>query len=739
MKRFLKACLLCGASGLIGTTLATANAQETPPAQDGAEERTLDTVVVNARKTDEALTDVPVSVNALTAEQISDRVLDKFDDFIRATPGTTVVNAGPDYNTDISIRGQGGGRNGFTESATGIYRNGVYVAGGGFGGRTYNRLDLFDVEQFEVYRGPQGALYGRNAVGGAVNVITARPDPEAFSGRVTLNYDERERTTLEGVANVPLGTGGSALRLAGLTTDQSGGFITNTVTGATLDTEELYGLRGSVLLALTPEWSVTLTAERYENQDSPGFSDLGRRLPGTNAAAAFDPDPFRRVGSRSGRVRIEETTFFAELDGMIGENTLTGVLTTKNRDARRFNEDLDKFLGQQGVGASDLSVVQSEDFDRLGAEIRLASPSDRAWRWLVGVDYQSFEDELITANEGTSNIANLRELGQRTDLSTEDLTSFSVFGLVEADLGTNWTITGELRALTDERDFLFSRTDRVPTPVNGSIAPVLDTREDTAVLPVVTVKRSLGEDAQVYARVATGFRPGGFNAGTGNVDALGYEPENALAGELGYKANLAGWQVSTAVYYQRSDDLQIVTTVSTTDTTTVLQNIPQADYYGFEAEVSKAFEVGPGRLNLNGSFSTADGEFGSGSVINVNGTAIDISGDPVNRVRDYQVSLNGNYAMPLGGGWRGFANVTATAEGGGFENATGGGNRPTGRVLEDFERYDIRLGVDNGRLRASLFVQNISDEVVVLQTVNQNEFYSTPRIVGGEITVRWGQ
>lgn len=725
-------CLACA----LGSIAAPIMAQQ-PPTDDTAD---ADNILVTARKTEETLGDVPGSANVLTGEQIEARVLDKFDDFIRTTPGATVVNAGPDYLTDISIRGQGGGRNGFTESATGIYRNGVYVAGGGFGGRTYNRLDLFDVQQFEVYRGPQGALYGRNAVGGAVNVISTRPDAAELSARATVRYDERDRINTEVVVNSPIGTGGSALRLGGFYTSQTGGFITNVNTGDTLDVEEVFGLRGSFLLALAPNWNLTLTGERYEQVDAPSFSDLGVRLPATNPAAQFDPGIFERISSTSGRVQIEESTLFAELDGTIGDNDFTAVFTYKDRDAGRVNDDLDKFLGFQGVGATALTVAQSEAFDRIGAEIRLASPTDQSLRWLIGADFQSFEDDVETRNEGTSNIATLRELGQRTDLSSEDLTSYSVFGLLEYRFAEAWSATAELRVLVDERDFVFERIDRVPTPLNGSQGPVVDSTSDTAVLPVITLKRELGDASQIYARFATGFRPGGFNTGTENLNALRYGPERAYSGELGVKADIDGWRVALAAYYQLVDDLQIVSTVSANDTTTVLQNIPDADYYGFEAQISKRFTLGPGQLRLNASFATADGRFGDNALITFNGATIDLSGTRVNRVRDYQIVFNADYRLPLGGGWRGFININAQAEGGGFENATGASaNGQTSRPLDEFQRYDVRIGLDHGRISASVFAQNIADDVFLLQTIQLNEFYSTRRIIGGEVTLRLGQ
>ena len=107
-------------------------------------------IVVAARKRSEALSDVPGSVSVLDQELRANLILDNVADYLRQTPGAKLVNAGPDYLNDISIRGQGGGRNGFSETATGIYRSGQYIAGGGYGGRSLTRLDLFDMRNLEI-------------------------------------------------------------------------------------------------------------------------------------------------------------------------------------------------------------------------------------------------------------------------------------------------------------------------------------------------------------------------------------------------------------------------------------------------------------------------------------------------------------------------------------------------------------------------------------------------------------
>jgi outer membrane receptor protein involved in Fe transport len=104
--------------------------------------RVVEEIIVTARKTDERLEDVPAGISVLTGDDADLLALDGVADYIRQVPNAILINAGPEYLSDISIRGQGGGRQGFSESTTGIYRNGIYIAGGGFGGRSFNRLDF---------------------------------------------------------------------------------------------------------------------------------------------------------------------------------------------------------------------------------------------------------------------------------------------------------------------------------------------------------------------------------------------------------------------------------------------------------------------------------------------------------------------------------------------------------------------------------------------------------------------
>lgn len=715
------------------------------PARTGTEE-----IIVTARKAEERLQDVPVAASVLGPEQLETLVLDRFEDYLRQSPSTILVSGGPEFLTDVSIRGQGGGRQGFSESATGVYRNGVFVAGGGFGGRSFNTLDLFDAARVETLRGPQGALFGRNAVGGAINVVSRRPDLGGFSGLGTVGYDDRERLVYRGVLNAPIVEDKIGARIAVTGYDQGDGFYEDVNTGKNVDDQDFAGARVSVTAALNEAWSVTLTAENASSL-APSFSALGRRLDVVGRAERIDPGQFARNASRVGDVEIHESTAFLEVEGSLGFADLTVVSTYRFRDGFRNNDDLDHFLGFEDVNANnvvtDLRVDQGEDFERSGIEVRLASPadSDSALSWLVGADVQRSDSDVLAVNSGAAGISSpLREQRARTETFNEDIQSWSVFGLLEWEASPQWSYTVEGRYQTDDKDFVFARIDREPAAANNpssSLGPARDAIDDDHFTPGASVRYRLNEDDILYGRVATAFRPGGFNTGTINPGFISYDAETITSGELGWKGNLfGGLNGSIAAYYNESKDVQVVTAISATDTTTALVNVPGATTFGLEIEASTSFKLGPGQLSLQGSAATTDGEFDDGSIIVVQGTTFDLSGSRVNRARDLTAVLNLRYGWTFNDDLNAFTAVTINTESGGFENAVGALKVPgQSRSLDDYAKVDLRFGLNGGRWSASVFARNVGDDAEFLQNVLQNEYYGLPRVIGGEFTVRFGQ
>jgi outer membrane receptor protein involved in Fe transport len=403
-------------------------------------------------------------------------------------------------------------------------------------------------------------------------------------------------------------------------------------------------------------------------------------------------------------------------------------------------------LGFQGVDilgiTTDLTVAQTEDFERFGGEIRLASKPESNRRWLIGADFQTFDDIVVTANDGTSGLGGLAALATREENFTEELTSFSAFGLIGFDLSERLDLTLEARLQNDSKDFVYTRDQ------SGAI--VIDTGDLddswTRFLPAATLSYDMNDDQIVFLRAASGYRPGGFNTGvdTTSVDLIPYDPETAYSFEAGWKGTTdGGVRFGLNAFYVITDDVQAVSTLSTMDTTTALQNIGDTDIYGLEGEISGVVDAGSGRIRWGVSAATTQGSFADGAVITTSGggnmvEVIDLSGARVNRTRDYVASANAFYFGPLTSSLDWFGGGSIQAEGGGFENASGDTSSATGRELEDFFLVDVRIGIRGETWTFSIFGKNLTDEVYRVQTVLGNAYYNEPQKFGAEFKLRFG-
>lgn len=483
----------------------------TAQVSDGAlQTQSLEEVVVTARKREERLRDIPIAASAITEAMRESLVLDNLDDYLRQTPSTTLVTSGPEYLNDITIRGQGGGRLGFSETATGLFRDGMYSAGGGFGGRSLTRMDTLDVSRIEVLRGPQGALFGRNSVGGAINVVTNRPQQE-LAIKATARAWNTDRRDGEIVFNTPLGDD-VALRVAGLIHDQNEGFIRNETTGHDVDTQRYRGARSA--LAYSPTDNLRFGAMyEYYDAEAPAFGTLGQRETRVDGTP-LDPDRYRRADlDREGGSDITQHYALLTADYSFAATNLALKVSRAERDGSRSNEDFDHFAGHSGIdvapGAAvltpDYTLIQSEDYDRTSAQLYLASTGAGAFSWLAGIEGLSSESavsldpNLCPAYTGSplpetagcivgragvlpAQSASVRTTGRLTlnhDQFSEQVDSYSAFGSVDWRMTEHLKLGLELRVQRDEKDFAFQRYAGDPlvffgagTPPAGMLAPI---------------------------------------------------------------------------------------------------------------------------------------------------------------------------------------------------------------------------------------------------------------------------
>ncbi|HVK79410.1 MAG TPA: TonB-dependent receptor, partial [Verrucomicrobiae bacterium] len=563
-KTFERAAALALAAGLVST--GAAFAQQAPsPAAPGVEEEEAITVV--ARRRAESLDAVPSSADVVTAQTLEDAAVENGKDLSRLVAGVQVLDNGTGLNDEMIIRGEGGTRQNNIEPGAGLYRNGVFIAGGNVGGRNFVGLDFFDVEQVEILRGPQGAYFGRNAIGGAINVISARPSGE-HSLDLRVDYGSQERAGLEAVANTSIGD--LELRFGGFYAEQNDGWYTSTRTGRVLDYSERSGVRLSAEVEPSPNWRFYGVVE-YGAEDAPApqvfeyalaMNDPPYNDPGPTG---YSVDRFEKPLDLDPRMTRDtfNTLFQAEWD--MGFAELVSITGFRERNA---TSDTDADFNAASAVARALTATSygEETFQRIVQDTRLQSDGD-GFRWMIGVEYNKVDSDFaqnLTPIVPTSlpagcaggvctlPVAQATARSVYRDVRSDiDDTSWAAYGSVSWDIASNLELSFDLRYTRDEKNFVSLETRRLDnpaTPANEQVQLLIDeTREFEVFTPGVSVNYSLANGGSIYGRLATGYRGGGFNNDPGEPNdgvsdiALprSFEPEYVTSFELGTRGRLA--------------------------------------------------------------------------------------------------------------------------------------------------------------------------------------------------------
>ncbi len=361
--------LLAGASALAMSAVAPVAV-----AQDDSDEdqRTLSTVLVTTQKTEESIQDVPIAVSAFDEEALEKLQLAGGPDLVKSIPNVSFTKSNfTGYN--FKIRGIGAdlvAQSG--DAGVGVHQNDVPL--------TANRLfeaEFFDVERVETLRGPQGTLYGRNATGGVINVITAKPVLEEFQANARLTYGSENTIKAKGMINLPFGER-AALRLAGSYLSRDG-FATNTVTGNDIDDRDLYGLRATFAVEPTDRLRAWLSVDYFEEDDS--RARVGKQL--------CDKDPF-------------ETSFAG-----IAINPVDQLYTSLGCQEAPLSQSLDRVNSAATLGgglAITAGLLNGDAFtDPLNPNLRqIESAFDPIYQadqtlWTGKVEFDLTDDLLFTA------------------------------------------------------------------------------------------------------------------------------------------------------------------------------------------------------------------------------------------------------------------------------------------------------------------------------------------------------
>jgi iron complex outermembrane receptor protein len=748
MRRRLASCAsfvaLGWGCGLIAA--GPARAAEPPAAAvQGDTDTLVGELVVTARKREERLRDIPVAATALGDQQLRDLGgVPTLQSLLSNVPGVNFSNTSNQVTSEVSIRGSGTSRATAAESGVGLYRDGAYLGGGYQGGRTFSKADFFDAQSIEVLRGVQGALNGRNAVGGSINIVSARPAQGERSGYATAKTATNQNREGILVVNQPL-SDTLALRVGIDEMKQDKGFFYAPITGSYFDAQTTDLLRVQLGYKNGPV-TANLLAEHGADQ-LPGIMYSVFILPGTNATypkGVFDDKYNMHWNSPStAKMRTNYYEFVGGYDLGFATATLTSSLRERHSqnafDADGASPQFEAQALAQGLVAPgraqadpnagglalDYSSILYNDLHVVGTQVGRLS-------WLAGVEYYDLNDTVKNILSRTPTPANPSRGTEAIALI--NFRSLAAYGSLGYDITDALNLTAEGRYTHDDKDIDSNRVDYGTGAPSGVGFAFTNGRTSSNFSYNVTLGYRLG-DWLTYAKVGTAYRAGGFNLGLGDPRAPIPVPptfgdEDTRGFEIGAKGNITPNIFVTAAAYRNDISNVLVQTQNGCNVgnpacpvaaTNFIYNAGDARSSGVELEINgrAGFLGGVGRVTLGGSRQW--GKVTSGPD----------AGKSQPQRPDWTSTFNLNYRHPLAGDADGFINLKGSTRGGGVQEIA---QTPP---LHDYQIYDLRVGATKGPWEAAFWMNNFAnDSYIVFESVSVRRF-NIPRTYGLDVTYRW--
>jgi iron complex outermembrane recepter protein len=640
-RKTLKASLRIGAALAALTAAQPLWAQDEPAADEAAalpettaadDAQQGDDILVTARRRAENLQDVPIAVTAYSGEALERQGATDITDLSDTTPNVTLeTSRGTNTTLTAFIRGVGQQDPvaGF-EAGVGLYLDDVYL----------NRpqaavLDIYDVERIEVLRGPQGTLYGRNTIGGAIKYVTRRLGEEAQL-RIRANLGTYEQADLIVSASAPLSPavriGASAARLS------RGGFGDNLNNGLDNYNRDIWAARGTIEIEPTPNFFVRISGD-YSNDNSDPRN--GHRLiPGLLSGAPVLADVYdTRAGLNSPVQDVEAYGGAIRAELKLGENVTIRDILAYRKDTSHAPIDFDS------LPAADVDVPAIYRNKQFSNELQILYESKRlnglAGFYYLDANANNVFDVILAT---TSPIA-LPGLTAST-FGDVDTKTWAAFADLTFDVTDQFAVSIGGRYTHDERDATVIRANFLngPSPALGGNGVQLGALTSNFTggktfkefTPRASVSFQPNDDNTLYASYAKGFKGGGFDprglsTAAPDLDGDGvreadeifdyflFDPETVDSYELGYKASLMDRRLRLAIagFYADYKDVQVPGSVGAVINGVptfvgVTTNAGKASFKGVEVEALATLfrDAASGqRLNLSGTLGYLDAQY----------------------------------------------------------------------------------------------------------------------------------
>ena len=574
----------------------------------------LEEITVTARKTEENLQEVPISVSAFSSVDIAARGLEDLEDLALHVPNVNFSQW--TGQAIISVRGIADQEHFVTsDPLVGVYVDGVYIAR-----QQGALLDLIDLERIEVLKGPQGTLFGKNTVGGAISILSKKPQGEG-DGYLKVTAGEDERVNLQGSYDFSI-TDDLSLSLSGLYKRRDC-LLRRENDNACVGDEDIKVFRAyanyeasedfSAALILDGSWDDSHSQVTGTSVVDPAgififLHDLARAADPT--IPAYNPvglgKPF--VAEGNGPTDDDNRSLGAslQLEWDISDNMTVRSLTAYREFDAKTNVEFD---------SSRLTVFQNHPLytisDQFSQELVLEGRAfDDRINWLAGMYY--FNEDALT--DQSIRLPSVFFLGGFNIVTNSEAESISGFGHVSYNLTESIRVSGGVRYTSETREFDSWADFLVAPGARGFNNPVSGKETFTAWTPKVTLDYKPTNDILLYASVSRGFRSGGFNGQTtqSNPNFVSFDPEFAYNYELGFKSTLWDQRIifnASAFFLDYKDKqfaFQVVDPADVNTLISVRDNAAGAEVLGVETDLKVALTE---KLKFEAGFAFNDSKY----------------------------------------------------------------------------------------------------------------------------------
>lgn len=748
-----KIVLFAGASvTALAFTPSTAAAQESTAASEEVVSDSAD-IVVTAQRRQERAQDIPVAISAFGSDQLERTGVVSLEGIAPRVPSFYFGSFGA-ARPQLYIRGIG--TRSFdpgSESSVGVFADDVYLgrSSGSFGA-------MKDIERVEVLRGPQGTLYGRNTIGGAINVISKAPSND-FTGNLEAGTSNFGGYNLFGAMGGPIAEDKLMFRVA-VWHEERDGYVTNTATGNRFQGVDNTGARIRVAITPVEQLKIDLSAEFMQDGNKAAFGGVNQgtfgnpnsvffRFPGSGVLAspvslreaALSSDPFldREVKSYVGRVEYDA-----------GAATITSISALRYLDIKD-GRDL------EGSSLDILDQSSIENSKQFTQELRIASTPGGGLSlggkvdWIIGgFYYHDASNRTDSFRVGLNSAVRAPAGTPATDVALSDykIESYAIFGQATFHLTDALDVTLGGRYSHDSKRATQAGTTTDGAPIIAAAFTTTNSATYKSFDPRIVVAYTINPDANIYASFSTGFKSGGFQYvpfSKGQADVL-FAPEDIKAYEFGFKTEWLdrALRVNGAVYYYDYKNLQvsrIILPAGSLSPVSLISNAASSKIKGVDLEItmrpSRTFEVNIAYGYLDAKYDRYTTN-AAGSPVT---PATDFSNTRMVRAPEHSINVGAEWRIPvLGDGELSLrADYALTGD---FFHEPGQGNivYGTGIPLTAEDGYgllDLRATLSKGNWKIIAYATNVG-ETKYRRTINALGstvvgFAGTPRIYGVKV------